>query len=137
MKKIILMLGLSMLLFSCSKTNEQIEVVKSDLILNQNITDKESSLLTFNVSEVLGKDAYKNTFDLFSKNQIESFSVGAYDVAKETDLRIDSMNVNYDKIKDKIYYRVDVFRIAGKDTVTKKIYFLTDKNKIYNYVNLK
>ncbi len=126
-----------MLLFSCSNNSEQIEVVKSDLIINQNITDKESSLLTFNVSEVLGKDAYKNTFDLFSKNEIESLSVGAEDVAKETDLRIDSMNVNYDKIKDKIFYRVDVFRIAGKDTVTKKLYFLTDKNKIYNYVNMK
>lgn len=137
MKKNILMLGLSVLLFSCSKTNEQVEMVKLDLIKNQNITEKETSLLTFNVSEVLGKDAYANTFDIFSKNQIESFSVGAYDVAKETDLRIDSMNVNFDKIRDKIYYRVDVFRIAGKDTVTKKLYFLTDKNKIYNYVNLK
>lgn len=137
MKYIITILGVVVLLFSCDGKNQQTDLIKQHYRELHNVTDKELELFRFDIVEVLGKDAYKNSFDRMSKIYLQAIEAGGKDLAQKTDKRIDTLGLSYDKIKDKKYFRVDAYRLNGSDTVSKSIYFLTDKNKIYDFSYVK
>ncbi|MBE8727940.1 hypothetical protein [Flavobacterium hungaricum] len=129
MKKTISILVVTFMLFSCSKNNEQIEVVKNDLI-KKNVSEKELAEFKFDIIDILGQDANKVMHRKFSKSYQDYFDMKSLDAAKNELNKMDTLVKGFPKIKDKKFYRVHAYRLAG-DTVANSIYFITDKNKIY------
>jgi hypothetical protein len=126
MKKFILGLSIGIVLVSCSKNADQIDVVKKDL-KSKNISDIEIDMYTFNVTELLGKDAYDLTFKKYWDREQEFQSESTLQIL---DTLVKSKHNEI--IKTKKFHKVDCFRITDRDTVAHSIYFLTDKNKIYD-----
>ncbi|RTY71507.1 hypothetical protein EKL98_00065 [Flavobacterium bomense] len=138
MKKIIF-ISLTIAFFSCSKNDEQIDLVKNDLLKNQNITKTELDLFKFTNSKVLGKDAYKNSYDEMYKKASGLIDSDLTESAmyKGINKQIDTLGTSYDKIKDKSYFKINAYRMTENDTVSKLIYYITDKNKIYDFKKIK
>jgi hypothetical protein len=138
MKKIILLLTVAISLLSCSKNNQQLEVVKSDL-KKKGVSEQELSMFSFNTTEILGKDAvdakikkfnlsYRNLLDFGNKSGNKKTIEAAVNYLDSVKLALK----DYENLKDVKFYKVDAYRLSGNDTVALSRYYLTDKNKIYN-----
>ena len=130
MKKVLL--GLSVVfIISCSSNNEQVSIVKSDL-LKRNITQDKLSEMNFDVVKIKGKDAYKAMFDKLAKEHEDLSNVQDMNGTTKVMQKIDTLSLSFDKIKSKDYYKVHSY-IIEKDTAFSEVYFLTDKNTIYGF----
>jgi hypothetical protein len=138
MKKIILLLTVAISLLSCSKNNQQLEVVKSDL-KKKDVSEQELSMFSFNTTEILGKDAvdakikkfnlsYRNLLDFGNKSGNKKTIEAAVNYLDSVKLALK----DYENLKDVKFYKVDAYRLSANDTVALSRYYLTDKNKIYN-----
>ena len=129
MKKNILILGLSVLLISCSKNSDAIEVVKKDLLAH-NKKETELKEMKYDVFEISDKDAY----DFIIKTK-QGYIKDYYseEISKE-------INVYFDSLKqakgDKKYYKIHYYRIAG-DTLNNGFVILNDKNNKIGFKYLK
>lgn len=132
MKKSIVILVLSVILFSCSGGSQQVSVVKDYLKTNQEVSDKELEGFQFEQFELLGKDAYSKALKVYSKRNSEYHS-------ESTSMIIDTLTKSkkFDIYKEKTFYNVIAYRMAGNDTVAKTDIILTDNNKIFNVIYLK
>lgn len=137
MKKIGLFLVIIMVCISCNKNSDKIEVVKNYLSKEFNLTQDEINLLSYDIVEISGKDAYKCSINLL-KDQYSDYTVyEMYTEANEIKIQLDSSKKSYDKIKNKTYYRIIAYKMKSKDVVKKTIFYITDNNKVYNFTNLK
>lgn len=135
MKKLLLGLSAALLLVSCSKDTERIEIVKEKMASigkDKVVIDK----FNFNILEVFDKDVYAKIQEQHKKYATNLAEVGAYEqssaelekVGKYIDLEAEAQN--------KTFYIVDAFRIEG-DTLNKLRFFIDDKNKIIDFINYK
>ena len=133
------MLILVLIFCSCSNNDIQINIVKNDLLKKQNISKIELELFKFTNTKVIGKDAYSSSFDKMYKEANILIKLGLTEshMYKEINKKIDTLGESYDKIKDKSYFKVSAFRLTEKDTVSKLIYYITDKNRIYDFKKTK
>ena len=138
MKRIVLLLSLSVALFSCSKNSEQIEVSKKKL-LELRATEQELGKYKFDVIEAFDKDIY-NMITEYYQNQVRSFEKFPdlqrvyLDKASENLKTMRSLMEKGELKGEKTFYRVHAYRIAG-DTLNDKTFFLDDKNNIIFFIN--
>ena len=132
MKKSIIILLLAIVTVSCEKYSDQLEVVKSDMKSKKITSEKEMELCQFQVSEVLGKDAMQSKKTAFYKSFTDLTDFGKPEGAKVYLDSINSIDKNYDSVKDKLFHKIEAYRLAANDTVFKRVYYLDDKNSIYD-----
>lgn len=124
MKKSLLIIAISLSLFSCDKHSEQESIVKNSLGKN-NLYKKEVELLKFQTSEILDKDAYNFIIKRYQKQQ-ESYA--SLETSKLISTYLDSLG----KSSGEKYYRVHFFRVA-EDTLNNGYVLLNNKNKIIGF----
>lgn len=127
MKKITLVLAISIALFSCSNNN--VDLIKLDLKNNLKLSDSEIESTEFKTTKMLSSDGKKELIDTSLGRKLIVATKGglfasALDVCKDSQI----------KENTDVYY-TEAYRIA-KDTVFKKIYF-TNENKIVGEFLLK
>lgn len=135
MKKIILVLGISMTLFSCSKNSEQVEIAKNKL-KQQGKAEIEIQNTKFDVVEMIDKDVYNILYDKKNKAILETVSVGGDYKEMENDSKKLASEIRNSK-GEKKFFKVHFYRLADKDTVSNSILFLNDKNEEIGFDYLK
>jgi phosphoribosylformylglycinamidine (FGAM) synthase PurS component len=134
MKRIILLSILSILLLSCSKYSEQIEVSKKKL-LELEVTKQELAKYEFSVIEAFDKDIYNMIVDKYL-NKAKWLSDLGENKASVIQLGKAKEYLNLmSKLKgEKTFYCIHAYRIAG-DTLNDKTFFLDDKYNIIDFIN--
>lgn len=135
MKKIILVLGISMTLFSCSKNSKQVEIAKNKL-KQQGKAEIEIQNTKFDVVEMIDKDVYNILYDKKNKAILETVSVGGDYKEMENDSKKLASEIRNSK-GEKKFFKVHFYRLADKDTVSNSILFLNDKNEEIGFDYLK
>ncbi|PIF30159.1 hypothetical protein CLU81_0566 [Flavobacterium sp. 9] len=136
MQKKIFGLVLVFYFISCSNDNTKLEIVKNHL-KSLGISHNELNSLNYKVTPILGKDAYDAAFKRLSKNEMRFQTTKSNHHIKGVYKQIDTLGLNYYKMREKNYFLVLAFKITGKDTVFKSLYYLTNQNKIYDFNNIK
>jgi hypothetical protein len=135
MKKIILVLSLSIALFSCSKNSKQIEASKKEL-LTMNVTEQDLKKYKFDVIEAFDKDIYKMISSYYEEKANFYKSLGENEAALKELGNAQKYVDMLSKANGKTFYKVHALRIAG-DTLNDKTFFLDDKNNIIDFINKK
>lgn len=135
MKKLLFGLSAALLLVSCNKNANQIEVVKQKLASygeDKIVIDKYN----FSVHEIFDRDVYVKIQKLHKEYADDLVEVGAYaqstaeleKAGKYLDMEANAQN--------KTFYIVDAFRVEG-DTLSKARFFINDKNEIIEHIRYK
>jgi len=144
MKKIYLILGLSMLMFSCSKNSEQIDIAKS--MIEKNVSDIEKKDIKYTCVEISDREAYNEIFKFHEKKYKRAMQ--NYDEHSEVSNSYLNEASKFQKLQsedqkelakskgEKTYFKITGIKTIPDTILHTKVY-LDNNNKIINTQYLK
>ena len=120
MKKLLLVLGMSFLLFSCD--SKSVDVVKKDLTSKSSIVEVSGTI--FNESELSDKQTYLFIVDYYT-NQFHK-----YGVSQSLDLASDALKEVSKTKGNVVFHKIEYYKMSGSDTINKGLYYTNDKDSI-------